>query len=140
MKVGEQDGLEQHGGRIGGGTRFIIAKSRIKSRQVDFMIEQMVQCVFDGAAKKLPLQIYREKARAGVDMLVARHIRNKPLSFALLAGGILLVIFGVNASNSFDSSISRIFTGSPTDKAIWMMVGGVVVAVVGLLGTMRGSK
>jgi len=65
---------------------------------------------------------------------------NKPLSLALLAGGILLIIFGVNASNSLGSDISRFFTGSPTDKAIWMMVGGVVAAVVGLLGLARGSK
>jgi len=65
---------------------------------------------------------------------------NKPLSLALLAGGILLIVFGVNASNSFGSDISRFFTGSPTDKAIWMMVGGVVAAVVGLLGLARGSK
>jgi len=65
---------------------------------------------------------------------------NKPLSIALLAGGILLIIFGINASNSFGSDISRFFTGSPTDKAIWMLVGGVVAAVVGLVGLMRGSK
>jgi Protein of unknown function (DUF3185) len=65
---------------------------------------------------------------------------NRPLSFALLAGGILLIIFGVNASNSIGSDISRFFTGSPTDKAIWMMVGGVVAAVVGLLGLARGTK
>ena len=65
---------------------------------------------------------------------------NKSLSIALLAGGILLIVFGVNASNSFGSDVSRFFTGSPTDKAIWMMVGGVVAAVVGLLGLTRGSK
>lgn len=65
---------------------------------------------------------------------------NKPLSIALLAGGILLIFFGVNASNSFGSDISRLFTGSPTDKAIWMMVGGVVAAVVGLVGLTRGSR
>jgi len=65
---------------------------------------------------------------------------NKPLSFALLAGGIVLVIFGVNASSSFGSDVSRFFTGSPTDKAIWMLVGGVVAAVAGLVGLMRGSK
>jgi uncharacterized membrane protein YfcA len=69
-----------------------------------------------------------------------RKNMNKPLSLALLAGGILLIVFGVNASNSFGSDISRFFTGSPTDKAIWMMVGGVVAAVVGLLGLARGSK
>ena len=65
---------------------------------------------------------------------------NKPLSIALLAGGILLIIFGVNASNSFGSDISRFFTGSPTDKAIWMLVGGAVATVVGLVGLTRGSK
>jgi hypothetical protein len=65
---------------------------------------------------------------------------NKPLSLALLAGGILLIIFGVNASNSIGSDISRAFTGSPTDKAMWMLIGGVVAAVAGLVGLMRGSK
>jgi len=65
---------------------------------------------------------------------------NRPISLALLAGGIVLIIFGFNASNSFGSDISRFFTGSPTDKAIWMLVGGVVAAVAGLLGLARGSK
>lgn len=65
---------------------------------------------------------------------------NKPVSLALLAGGIVLIVFGLNASNSFGSDISRFFTGSPTDKAIWMLVGGVVAAVVGLVGLTRGSK
>ena len=60
---------------------------------------------------------------------------NKPLSLALLAGGVLLIILGVSASNSLSSDISRFFTGSPTDKAIWMMVAGVVAAVVGCLGS-----
>lgn len=65
---------------------------------------------------------------------------NKPLSLALLAGGILLVVLGINVSNSFGSDVSRFFTGSPTDKAIWMLVGGVVGVVAGLLGLARGSK
>ena len=65
---------------------------------------------------------------------------NRAVSLALLAGGILLIIFGIMASTSFTSDISRFFTGSPTDKAIWMLVGGVVAAVAGLVGLMRGSK
>jgi len=36
--------------------------------------------------------------------------------------------------------VSRFFTGSPTDKAVWMMLGGVVLTVVGLVGTLRGAK
>ena len=65
---------------------------------------------------------------------------NKPLSLALLAGGIVLIVFGVNASNSIGSDVSRLFTGSPTDKAMWLLVGGAVAAVAGLVGLLRGSK
>lgn len=65
---------------------------------------------------------------------------DKTISLAILAGGILLVIFGVNASNSLSSDISRVFTDAPTDKAIWMLVGGAVVSVIGLAGLVRGSR
>jgi hypothetical protein len=65
---------------------------------------------------------------------------NSAVSLAILAGGILLMIFGVAASKSFSSDISRLFTGSPTDKAIWMLVGGVVAIIIGLVGLLRGSK
>jgi hypothetical protein len=65
---------------------------------------------------------------------------NKLVSLALLVGGIVLIIFGISAADSFSSDVSRFFTGSPTDKAMWMLIGGIVAAVVGLLGTLRGSK
>ncbi|MDB6110676.1 MAG: hypothetical protein JWR69_2426 [Pedosphaera sp.] len=65
---------------------------------------------------------------------------NKIVSLALLAGGIVLIIAGVSATNSFSSDVSRFFTGSPTDKAVWMLIGGILAAVIGLGGTMRGSK
>ena len=65
---------------------------------------------------------------------------NKAVSIALLAGGIVLIVIGVNATKSFSSDVSRFFTGSPTDKAVWMLIGGIVAAVVGLFGAMRGSK
>ena len=64
---------------------------------------------------------------------------DKTISLAILAGGILLVIFGISASNSFSSDISRVFTDAPTDKAIWMLVGGTVVTIVGLAGLLRGK-
>ena len=65
---------------------------------------------------------------------------NKTISLALLVGGIVLIVVGVNATNSFSSDVSRFFTGSPTDKAVWMLIGGILAAVVGLAGTLRGSK
>lgn len=65
---------------------------------------------------------------------------NKAIAIALLVGGIILIVFGVNESHSFSSDVNRVFTGNPTDKSMWMIVGGAVAAVAGLVGTMRGSK
>lgn len=65
---------------------------------------------------------------------------NKPLSIALLIAGIILIIYGISASDSIGSSFSRLFTGSPTDKTIWLLVGGVVATALGLSGVLRGSK
>jgi len=65
---------------------------------------------------------------------------NKTVSLALLAGGVVLMIIGINATNSFSSDVSRFFTGSPTDKAVWMLIGGIVAAALGLAGTLRSSK
>ena len=64
----------------------------------------------------------------------------KAFSLALLVGGIVLMIYGINATNSFGSDVSRFFTGSPTDKAIWMLIGGIIAALIGLTGTLRSSK
>lgn len=65
---------------------------------------------------------------------------NKIVSLALLIGGVILIVIGFNATNSFSSDVSRFFTGSPTDKAVWMLIGGSVAAIVGLTGVVRGTK
>lgn len=57
---------------------------------------------------------------------------NKIVSLALLVGGVILIIFGIQAMNSFSSDVSKFFTGSPTDKAVWMLIGGAVAGVAGL--------
>jgi len=65
---------------------------------------------------------------------------NKIIALALLVGGIALIVIGINATNSFNSDVSRFFTGSPTDKVVWTLIGGSVAAVVGLAMMFRGSK
>jgi hypothetical protein len=65
---------------------------------------------------------------------------NRPVSLALLIGGIVLIIYGVSASDSIGSGFSRLFTGAPTDKTIWLLLGGILAAGVGLAGTLRGTK
>ena len=65
---------------------------------------------------------------------------NKIVSLALLVGGVVLMVIGINATNSFSSDVSRFFTGSPTDKAVWMLLGGIVASTVGLALTWRTWK
>lgn len=65
---------------------------------------------------------------------------NKILFIALLVGGVMLILMGLNASNSLSSDFSRFFTGSPTDKAVWLLIGGAVAAFVGVAGLFRSVK
>ena len=65
---------------------------------------------------------------------------NKIISLTLLIGGVVLMIYGINATNSFGSDVSRFFTGSPTDKAVWMLLGGIAAVVAGLVLTLRNWK
>lgn len=67
-------------------------------------------------------------------------LMNKPVSLVLLVVGIILIIYGVSASESIGSDFSRFFTGSPTDRTIWFLIGGAVATAIGLAGVMRGSK
>jgi hypothetical protein len=65
---------------------------------------------------------------------------NKTIGIALLAAGIALIIFGINASESFGSEVSRFFTCKPTDKSMWLLVGGIAATVVGAVAVLRPSS
>ena len=58
----------------------------------------------------------------------------KAISIALIVGGIVLLYFGGQAFNSVSSDVSRVFTGSPSSKAIMLIVAGVVAMIAGLTG------
>lgn len=64
---------------------------------------------------------------------------NKLISLAVLAVGVVLVIYGISALDSFSSDVSRFFTGSPTDKTMWLLIGGVVAVIIGSAGLFRGQ-
>ena len=67
-------------------------------------------------------------------------VMNRIVYLALLIGGVVLIVLGINATHSFSSDVSRFFQGTPTDKAIWMLIGGIVASVSGLVGILRSSK
>ena len=64
----------------------------------------------------------------------------RAVALALLAGGLLLTILGVQAMNAPSSELTRFFTGAPTDRALWMLVGGVVMLVGGLGALASGIR
>lgn len=65
---------------------------------------------------------------------------NRIISLVLLVGGIILLVYGIQASESIGSEFSRLFTGSPTDKSMWMLIGGAVATIVGAGGLITGSR
>ena len=65
---------------------------------------------------------------------------NNIVGLALFAAGIVLLIFGLNASHSFSSDVSRFFTGNPTDKSMWLLIGGAAAVIVGLVVALRGNR
>jgi amino acid permease len=65
---------------------------------------------------------------------------NSIVSIAFLVAGVILIVFGVAASDSLGSTFSRAFTGAPTDKTIWLLVSGIVLGAIGLVGLLRGGK
>ncbi len=65
---------------------------------------------------------------------------NKSVFLALLVLGVVLLVLGVIESDSVSSSFSRLFTGEPTDRAIWFLIGGGLAAAAGLGGLMLRSR
>lgn len=65
---------------------------------------------------------------------------NKAIGLALLAAGVVLTIWGLNASDSVGSEVSKVFTGNPSDKSMWLTVGGIAAIVCGAVMTFVGSR
>jgi len=64
---------------------------------------------------------------------------NKQIGIILLVLGIGLLIWGFNLYGAFSSHVSRVFTGSPTDKTIAVLITGAVCAALGLFQLTRKS-
>jgi len=57
---------------------------------------------------------------------------NRIAGIAFLIIGLLLLGWGLAANDSAGSGISRIFTGSPTSKTIYLLIGGGIFSALGL--------
>lgn len=55
----------------------------------------------------------------------------KLLGIILLVVGVILLIFGFNASQSLGDQVTETVTGRFTDETMWYIIGGAVAIVVG---------
>jgi hypothetical protein len=65
---------------------------------------------------------------------------NKVLSLSLVVCGIVLLGYSASASDSLGSDITRFLTGSPTNRTVWMLVGGALFTLVGGFGLVSRPK
>ena len=65
---------------------------------------------------------------------------NRPLGIALVVVGIVLLVLASQSTNSISSDFSRFFTGSPTNKSIWLLIGGLASVITGGVMTVRGAS
>jgi hypothetical protein len=65
---------------------------------------------------------------------------SKAIGIALLAVGIILLVYGISASDSFGSEVKEVFTGTPTDKSMWLIIGGVALGIIGLVAVARPGR
>ena len=72
-RVGEEHHLQEHRGRIRRGSGLVVPESRVEVRQIDLVIEQVIQRVFEGAGQQLPRQVDGQEPGAGIDVLVTGH-------------------------------------------------------------------
>jgi LPXTG-motif cell wall-anchored protein len=62
------------------------------------------------------------------------------IGIALLVVGVVLIIFGMQASASVGSRLSELFTGAPSDRTIWLLLVGVVAALLGVGLLLTGRR
>ena len=58
-------------------------------------------------------------------------MNSRSIAIAMLVAGVILLIWGFNMYGVFDSRVSRAFSGSPTNKAMWTLIGGGALAIAG---------
>ncbi len=62
------------------------------------------------------------------------------IGFVLLAVGVVLLGFGLNAADAPADQISEALTGQYTDRTMWYLIGGSAAAVAGGLLAFLGAK
>jgi hypothetical protein len=98
-------------------------------RRSHMMNEQAIMRCCDTQARS------RASYTKGSDMQPQRLV-----GLVVLVGGIVLLVMGIRETDSFSSQFSKFFTNSPTDRAVWLTIGGVAAIVVGGSCALRSCR
>lgn len=64
-------------------------------------------------------------------------MNSNAIGIVLIVIGLGLLFFGIQASESFSSELSKFFQGAPSNKAIWLVIAGALATVAGLVKLTR---
>ena len=56
----------------------------------------------------------------------------KIIGIGLLAGGIVMLVFGLQSKDSLESKFKQTFQGSPSNRTTWLLVGGAASSAAGV--------
>ena len=56
----------------------------------------------------------------------------KVIGILCLVVGIFLLLWGRRIADSFGSQVQEVFTGAPTDRAMYLYIGGWVLVILGV--------
>ena len=82
--VGKKYNLQEHRRRIGLGARDIVAVVGVEMREIQLLVQQMAQGMLKCDWKQLATQVHRQKLKARIRVLVARHAASSPVRTAIL--------------------------------------------------------
>ena len=64
----------------------------------------------------------------------------KVIGVICLVAGVLLAVWGYNVAQSVGGQVSRIWSGSPPEKATYLYAGGAVLGLIGLFQIFLAKK
>jgi len=62
------------------------------------------------------------------------------LALVLLAIGVALLVSGIAASDSLQSTFTKMFSGVPSERAQWLLIGGIAALVIGSILFLRRGR
>lgn len=65
---------------------------------------------------------------------------NKAIGIVLFVVGTALIVYGMQASDSVSSGVSRLLAGAPTNRTLALLLGGAASSILGLFMTFRSRR